>query len=85
MTPSQSRAARALIGLSQVELAALSNLSESSIRDFEKGRRVPSINNLNAIRRALEDAGVIFIQENGAGPGVRLRKSKGHSEQSTDS
>lgn len=76
MTPSQSRAARALIGLSQVELAALSNLSESSIRDFEKGRRIPSINNLNAIRRALEDSGVIFIEENGEGPGVRISKKR---------
>ena len=30
-------------------------------------------NNL-AVRRALEDAGVEFIDENGGGPGVRLRK-----------
>jgi len=30
-------------------------------------------NNL-AVRRALEDAGIVFIDENGGGPGVRLRK-----------
>jgi transcriptional regulator with XRE-family HTH domain len=69
MTPDQSRAARGLLDWSQAELAARSNLSESTIRDFEKGRRVPSINNLAAMRRALEDAGVAFID--GDQPGVR--------------
>jgi hypothetical protein len=49
-------------------------LSESTIRDFEKGRRIPGVNNLAAIRGALESAGVIFVDENGDGPGVRLRK-----------
>jgi transcriptional regulator with XRE-family HTH domain len=56
-------------------LAARSNLSESTVRDFEKGRRLPTINNLEAIRRALESAGVEFIAENGGGPGVRLKKT----------
>ncbi|MBM2712780.1 helix-turn-helix transcriptional regulator [Mesorhizobium caraganae] len=74
MTPSQSRAARGLLDWSQQKLADQSNLSESSVRDFEKGRRVPSVNNLAAIRSALESAGVEFIAENGGGPGVRLRK-----------
>jgi transcriptional regulator with XRE-family HTH domain len=69
MTPDQSRAARGLLDWSQAELAVRSNLSESTIRDFEKGRRVPSINNLAAIRRALEAAGVEFID--GDQPGVR--------------
>jgi transcriptional regulator with XRE-family HTH domain len=59
---------------SQSELAGRSNLSESTIRDFEKGRRIPTPNNLAAIRAALEAAGVIFVEENGEGPGVRLRK-----------
>ncbi|WP_092236304.1 helix-turn-helix transcriptional regulator [Bradyrhizobium sp. Gha] len=72
MTPDQSRAARGLLDWSQAELAARSNLSESTIRDFEKGRRVPSINNLAAVRRALEEAGVEFIDGNH--PGVRLTR-----------
>jgi transcriptional regulator with XRE-family HTH domain len=72
MTPDQSRAARGLLDWSQAELAARSNLSESTIRDFEKGRRVPSINNLAAVRRALEAAGVQFID--GDQPGVRLTR-----------
>jgi transcriptional regulator with XRE-family HTH domain len=57
---------------SQAHLAVLSNLSESTIRDFEKGRRRPSINNLMAIRAAFEGAGVRFISPNGGGPGVRM-------------
>ena len=72
MTPDQSRAARGLLDWSQAELAARSNLSESTVRDYEKGRRVPSINNLAAIRRALEAAGVEFID--GDQPGVRLKR-----------
>lgn len=74
MTPEQSRAARALLDWSQAKLAAASNLGVSTIRDFEKGRRVPAPNNLAAMRRALEAAGVEFIAENGGGPGVRLRR-----------
>jgi transcriptional regulator with XRE-family HTH domain len=72
VSPQQSRAARGLLDWSQTELGARANLSESTIRDFEKGRRVPAINNLAAIRAALEKAGVEFT--NGEQPGVRLRK-----------
>ena len=75
LTPEQSRAARALVEWSQHELASRSNLGSSTIRDFEKGRRVPTTNNLAAIKRALETAGVVFISENGGGPGVRLSKA----------
>lgn len=74
LSPAQSRAARGLLDWSQSDLGGRANLSESTIRDFEKGRRVPGPNNLAAIRNALETAGVIFVAENGEGPGVRLRK-----------
>jgi transcriptional regulator with XRE-family HTH domain len=74
ITPSQSRAARGLLEWSQSELASRSNLGLSTIRDFEKGRRVPTANNLVGIQSALETAGIAFIPENGGGPGVRLRK-----------
>ncbi|MEO4000280.1 helix-turn-helix transcriptional regulator [Mesorhizobium sp. CAU 1732] len=80
ITPEQSRAARGLLDWSQTQLGTASHLSESTIRDFEKGRRVPSINNLTAIRSALQLAGVIFIAENGEGAGVRLAKREKHGE-----
>ena len=63
VTPAQSRAARGLLDWSQSELAKHSNLGESTIRDFEKGRRVPTINNLAAIKSAFERAGVRFHSE----------------------
>ena len=72
LAPVQSRAARALVGWSQTGLAAASNLSLGTIRDFETARRVPLINNLSAVRRALEGAGVEFID--GDRPGVRMRE-----------
>lgn len=74
LTPAQSRAARGLMTLSQDQLAARAGVGNSTVRDFEKGRRVPIDENLTAIRRALEDAGVEFIPaKNGKGVGVRLR------------
>jgi transcriptional regulator with XRE-family HTH domain len=76
ISPPQSRAARGLLEWSQEELASRANLGLTTIRDFEKGRRVPTINNLEAIKRALEGAGVEFIAENGGGAGVRLAKRK---------
>lgn len=75
ITPAQSRAARGLVDMSQQDLGKRSNLSESTVRDFEKGRRTPSPNNLSAIVRALEAAGVEFIPQNGGGPGVRLKRN----------
>ena len=73
MTPAQSRAARGLIAWSQAELADAANVGLSTIRNFEVGRSSPMGNNLAAIRRALEAAGVEFIPENGGGAGVRLK------------
>ena len=74
ITPAQCRAARGLVALSQNELARAANVGNSTVRNFEAGRSVPVPNNLEAIARALEAAGVIFIPENGEGAGVRLAK-----------
>ncbi len=75
MTPAQCRAARALIGMTQPELASAARFGLSTVVDFEKERRVVSDAAIAAIRAALEDAGVEFIAENGGGAGVRLRKA----------
>ena len=81
ITSSQSRAGRALLDWSQEKLAEASHLGLSTVRDFEKGRRVPTHNNLAGIKTALEAAGVEFIPENGGGAGVRLRKTQQRSAQ----
>lgn len=70
----QCRAARALLDMTQPELAAKAALGLSTIVDFERTRRPVSREAVQAIRTALEDAGILFINENGGGAGVRLRK-----------
>lgn len=74
ITPAQCRAARALIGMTQPQLAEAAGFGLSTIVDFEKERRIVSTTARNRMREALEIAGVHFIAENGGGVGVRLRK-----------
>lgn len=69
----QSRAARGLLNWSQGKLAESAGVARATLAEFESGKRTPIANNLAAIRQALEAAGVIFIDQNGNGPGVRLR------------
>ncbi|MER8640197.1 HNH endonuclease [Mesorhizobium sp. M1365] len=56
----QVRSARALLQWSQGDLAKAAGVAVSTIADFEKGQRVPIVNNLSAMRGALEAAGVRF-------------------------
>ncbi|QDL90470.1 XRE family transcriptional regulator [Paroceanicella profunda] len=76
MTPAQCRAARALIGMTQPDLARVSGLGLSTIVDFEKERRFVSEASRDAIRKALEKSGVELIPENGGGIGVRILRRK---------
>ena len=65
MSPEQCRAARAWIGWSQQALADHAKVSLSTVKDFENGSRKPIANNLNALRSAIEKAGIqlIFSQD----------------------
>ncbi|MCH4091082.1 helix-turn-helix domain-containing protein [Acetobacter sp.] len=74
ITPGQARAARAFIGWSQDQLAENSGIPKRTIVRFELGEGSPRTSTLDAIRSALETAGVEFIPENGGGAGVRLRE-----------
>ena len=60
MSPEQSRAARAWLDVSQEHLAKEAGVSLSTVRDFEKGRRVPIPATLAAMRAVLESEGVGF-------------------------
>jgi len=75
LTPSQCRAARALLDLTQPGLAKRADLGLSTIVDFERSRRAIPRETAKLIRNALERLGVEFIEENGGGAGVRLRKA----------
>ena len=79
LTSAQIRAARALIRWSAEDLARETALSVTTIRRAELTDEETSMTAANdlAVRRALEAAGVEFIDENGGGPGVRLRKRQG--------
>ena len=76
ITSAQIRAARALLQWSAVDLAQSSSVGVNTIRRAEVAESGTSLTAPNelAIRRTLEEAGVEFINENGGGPGVRLRK-----------
>jgi predicted transcriptional regulator len=74
ITPAQCRAARALLDWSQQDLAIHASVAIVTVHQLEAGLSQPRRATLDVIRRALEAAGVEFIDENGGGPGVRLRK-----------
>ncbi len=76
ITGAQLRAARALIRWRAEDLAKAAKVGVATVRRAEglDGPVGMTAANEEAIRNALETAGVEFIPENGSGPGVRLRK-----------
>jgi transcriptional regulator with XRE-family HTH domain len=76
-----SRAGRALLEWSQADLAKHASLSESTVRNFEKGRSDPYGRNLRAIEAAFIAAGIEFLDVGtpslGGGIGVRFRRPPG--------
>ena len=74
LSAAQCRAARALIAWSKRDLSEASKITKATIAGFEAGRLFPDERTLRHAKRALEEAGVLFIPENGGGAGVRLAK-----------
>ena len=76
ISAAQCRGARAMLGITQQELAEQSGVSPRAIADFEAENRKPIRATLAALQRALEGAGMEFT--NGGQPGVKLNgKAKG--------
>jgi transcriptional regulator with XRE-family HTH domain len=76
ITPAQCRAARGLLDWSQQELADRAGVGIVTVRQLEAGETQSRRATLEVIKRAMETAGVEFLEENGGGPGVRLRKRR---------
>jgi transcriptional regulator with XRE-family HTH domain len=74
ITPEQCRAARGLLDWSQAKLAAEAGVGIVTVRHFEAGAHDVRRATLEVIARAFKEAGVEFIDEDGGGPGLRLRK-----------
>jgi transcriptional regulator with XRE-family HTH domain len=74
LSPEQSRAARAWLDWSQDDLAKRASVALSTVRDFEKGRRTPIANNLEAIARVLRGEGVeLLFDDTGKALGIKVR------------
>jgi transcriptional regulator with XRE-family HTH domain len=75
LTSEQLRAARAILRLEQRALSEASKVSLATIKRLEatRGELIANRPTIAALQNALESAGVVFIAENGGGPGVRLR------------
>ncbi len=65
--------ARAALKIGVRDVAAMAKVSPATVTRIESDQPA-NASTLTAIRTALEAAGVLFINENGEGPGVRLRK-----------
>lgn len=71
ITPQQIRGARAMLGLTQAELAKRAGISTTGLNNIESGTGDPKASTLTAIKSALEGAGIEFT--NGGQPGIRMK------------
>jgi DNA-binding XRE family transcriptional regulator len=74
VTSAQVRMARAALEWTVRDLAEATGLHRNTITNLEVGRYAGDPETLSNIKGVLEAAGILFIDENGGGPGVRLRK-----------
>jgi transcriptional regulator with XRE-family HTH domain len=77
VTSAQLRMARAALNWTVRELAEATGLHRNTITNIEVGRYAGDQKSLEKIEAVLRKAGIEFINENGGGPGVRLRKRQG--------
>lgn len=70
LSPAQCRAARAYLGWTVRDLTEKANASVSTIGDFERGDRVPTVRTLRALRLAFETAGIAFVFSDGRSTGI---------------
>lgn len=73
MNAAQCKMARAATGLGVRELAALSGVAQATVSRLERGEELRPTT-IAAIRAALESEGIVFLKENGNGPGVALKR-----------
>lgn len=73
ITSSQCRMARAALQWSLKDLSEKSKVSHVTINRFENGQATSNPSTLAALKGVLEAAGIVFVDQNGGGPGVRLR------------
>lgn len=76
ITSRQIRAARALLGRTQQQLADKAIVSLNAIERLEKGNVDSRISTLSAIQKALTKAGIEFLHADQKGEGVRLKSPK---------
>ena len=78
LLPEQCRAARAMLSWSRKQLASEAEVAVGTVIDFERGARHPYKRTLSDLRRAFESSGIVFLEANEDGPGLRLRRSRNH-------
>lgn len=78
LLPEQCRAARAMLGWSRNRLASEAEVAVGTVIDFERGARQPYKRTLSDLRRAFESSGIVFLEADEDGPGLRLRRSPDH-------
>jgi transcriptional regulator with XRE-family HTH domain len=76
LTSQQCRMARAALAWGVRDLASRAEVGPSTVHNFERGYTKPNRSTLAAIRRAFEAAGIEFIDANGDGPGVRVKRKE---------
>jgi len=81
VTGKQIAAGRVLAGISRAKLAQRSGVSEANLKLMEANDGSPGGPDVESVRAALEQFGVVFIPENGGGAGVRLKFNRSEVKQ----